>query len=178
MTDNETAEGPVHPPPPRRAPPPAAGPRLTVVTKVYHQVPGVDIDGPVIPSFALLLESDEEAYNRRVAVGEDWQEIDFGWIKPHDCALVHLCNAIVRPRSVIPTADELLEFRSHVLEVGKVIAAATDPDGRTPSQNEHVEPLFTLAVGQDVALSLVDGDRFRIRCRNGQGRYAVFAVPG
>ena len=54
--------------------------RLTLVSTVYHQVQGEKPQAFSSQS-TRFLDSDEQVYTRHLKVSEDWQALEFGWVK-------------------------------------------------------------------------------------------------
>lgn len=159
LPDDET---PLPDPDPR--PPSVTRARVTVVSRVYHQIPGEESKGPTNRPFYRWLDSLDQAYERSLKIGEDWKPLDCGWVERP--ALLVLANAAYRAPSRRPTDAELAAFMDKVLEVGIQIAPG-DP----------VEPFGEIPVGEDMRLSPLLIERFFIRCRSGEGKYSIFLVP-
>lgn len=111
--------------PPTPHPPPQGQrtPRLTVVGQTYYQAPD---DDPVLveEGWGRDLVSEEGVYRRRVKVGEQWVELDYGWAD-HPSLLV-IQNLGAPPRQSVPTEEERAADASLVLHVA--FADPTGPD--------------------------------------------------
>lgn len=144
--------------------------RLTVVQHVYHQQVGEQPKGPVPSRWSRWLDEDEEAYTRTVKVNQEWQPLELGHTK--GCSHLTLVNVLKRLPGLRPTKDEIEEFTSRVLEVG--IALSIPHAGETVT---GVHEIAEIPVGEDLRLSPLNLDNYRIRCRSGEGKYSIFLVP-
>lgn len=143
---------------------PVKSPRITVVENVYHQIPGENVNGPPPSRFYRWLESDEQAYTRSIKIGMEWQELDLGWLKGKQGALLIITNNLKRLPSRKPSAEEENEFYSKVLEIGIL-----ERDGK-------VTPIAYIPIGEDIRLPPLSLDRYRIRCQTENGKYLIFLV--
>lgn len=166
-----TAPLPPSPPPddqplPLRPPPVAARPRLTVVSATYHQVPGYDADGVApAPKYQRWLDSDEQAYNRTVRVGEAWEPLDAGWVGGIGASLLSLVNTTKSPFTRRPRPDE-----EEAEAVRCVVVGVTGNDGQVVEIGECRR-------GEELRLHPRSLDRYRVRSSAGESRYTVFVVP-
>lgn len=145
---------------------PVKKPRLTVVSNVYHQIPGEEVAGPPPSRFYRWLEGDDQAYSRSVKVRDKWQSLDLGWLdKVNGYSIVTIANGTKRLPSRKPTPAEEAEFYSRVLEVGLL-----ERDG-------EVTPIAYIPVGEDMRLPPLNLDKFRIRSRTVETKYLIFLLP-
>lgn len=134
--------------------------RATIILRVHHQCQdeGVTTGGC---SYDEELETDHEAYGRRLTVGEEWQPLDFGWVPVEDVGMVVVENLAGRNLRVNPTDDERREIADRVLEVrheGDAHAYAIPPRGADSFRS-------------------TDPASLRIRSRKGETKYKIMVVP-
>ena len=137
----------------------AAKSRLTVVETVYHQNPK-EQPTCVDSRHTQVIEGDEQVWQRRCKVGEEWTPIDQGWIEA--CSCFHVRNDEGR-FLINPTDAEREEVAARVLEIAFA------------GQVQHawlVRPGMTFRGEPSEARSLL------IRCRSGEARYTVTFFPG
>lgn len=145
-----------------------SAPRLTVVSNVYHQIPGEPVAGPPPSRHYRWLESDESAYSRTVKIDKEWAPIEMGHLSKVKCSMIYLANAVKRLPSRKPTTEEIEQFKAQILEV------AIQVEGT----NGDLLVLNDLPIGEDMRipnpriLSLL-----RIRCVTGAAKYSIFLVP-
>lgn len=144
---------------------PVKQPRITIVSSVYHQIPGDKTSGPPQSKYYRWLESDEQPYSRTVKVGIEWEPIDTGWLKDKEHSLLVITNSLKRLPSRKPTPEEEAEFYSHVLEIGWI------------EQDNSVTPIGYIPVGEDIRISPLNMHRYRIRSQTPDGKYSIFLVP-
>lgn len=150
--------------------------RVTLMTKMYHQLPDFDATSPQTTPYVELMENEEQPYQRRLKVGEEWVPIDFGWTAESGCAFIHIINEYRVRRRVTPMPEVKQEDLLHVLEIGKAIKGLVlSPNAQDGV--EYVEPMFALYVGQPITLSPLGQLQYRIRSRYGDGHYSVFCIP-
>src|SRR5437868_1913375 len=147
--------------------------RLTIVSKVYHNVPGQNTVGPEPVSFYRYLTTDEQAYSRTVKVGKEWQEIDIGWLKDIGCSYIQLINDTKRLPSKVPTKEVSDNIASRAIELG--IEVKTQ-DGREVGI-ELIIPICSFSPEEGTGLSPSDVSQLRVRCINGEARLTYFVVP-
>lgn len=144
---------------------PVKSPRITVVSNVYHQIPGEPPAAPPPTRFYRWIESEEQAYSRTVKIGLGWNPIDLGWlVDKGEYSIIILTNSLKRLPTRKPSAAEEQEFFSKVLEVGLL-----GSDG-------EVTPIAYIPVGEDMRLSPLNLDKYRIRSRSVDGKYSIFLV--
>ncbi len=140
--------------------------RLTVLNKVYVNLPGENTTGPEPISFYRWLESEERPYSRTIKVTEQWQAIDLGWLKDLPIAHIVFENETVRPLGKVPEQLELDEWRDKVLEVGIQVGEGI------------IEPFAYFPVGEGMSFSPSIPQDLRVRCRKGTGKLTYYIVAG
>lgn len=145
--------------------------RVTLITKLYYQPYGIEATAPTSAPYEEMLATEEQAYQRRLKVGEEWVPIDFGWTAESGCSFLHVVNEYKVRRRITPSPEDRKEELMHVLEIGKLI------DDRHNPVTEHVEPFCVLYVGQPITLSPLGQVQYRIRSRYGEGHYSVYCIP-
>jgi hypothetical protein len=139
--------------------------RYVVVSNINYQIPGENPRGPGTLRYSHDLRSRDEAdqaYERVVRVSEEWVEVDLGWAKK--CALLLLMNVATRLPGRTPTKEEKDEAAAKILQWG-----VSGPMGLVPVGN--------IPVGEATHFSPEDGVSIWVRCKSGQGRLSIFAVP-
>jgi hypothetical protein len=136
--------------------------KLTVVERVYHRQgnhPPLQIES----KFEHVLAVDEACYFRPgCKVTEDWQALDFGWLKDNAGTIV-IQNITGRFLSKIPTPDKKRELDAKLLEVG-VVAPIPIPFALVPPK-------------QNVRLNLMPGLTYLVRCQSGPAEFNLYAIP-
>ena len=145
------------------AEPPKPVNRLTVVETLYHQA-GYDEPESFVLSYERDLTTNEQVYDRRGSVGEEWQDLRFGWLTDENinCSLLRIVNHEGQQFQTIPTPEELAEVMGRVLEFCYAGGEET-PFLVRPKESTKLSP------------STLKG--LRIRCRKGTARYTVTAFP-
>ena len=88
--------------------------RVTVVEQVYHQI--LNEQPHLVESrFSRGLQSDEQAYERRLKVDEGGMPLDCGWLT--EASQLLIINEEGRNLQVIPTDEERKELAKKVLEI-------------------------------------------------------------
>lgn len=88
--------------------------RLTVVGHVYHQ----QRDSSPVASdiqFESNLDTDEQPYVRNAKVGEQWEKLDYGWIK--EASYILLKNDEGKLGFVNPTEMEKQDVLGRIVEI-------------------------------------------------------------
>jgi hypothetical protein len=164
--------------------PPPEGALLTVVGSFYHQGSGQQPTSQDI-RYSRQLRSNEQAYIRNTKIGEDWQPLDFGWVKVPGFFV--LTNNEGKFTGAQPTDRERQEARTHIIEFGIVSEllsqGLTKPKGRDmfsePLCPEQPVLLSFILPGEALSWSpATDPAQLRIRCRKGTARYTLWAVQG
>lgn len=111
------------------------------------------------------IESDEQAYTRRMQVGTDLQELDFGWFYGEsgiEAGVVLIANEEGVGKKVNPTPEEAAESLKRIIEVSFV---------GTPEFSIRVMP------GDSIPLCTADPRNLRIRCPSGKVRCLLTVFP-
>lgn len=133
--------------------------RVTVVEQVYHQI----LNGQphlVESRFSRDLESDEQAYERRLKVGEAGVPLDCGWVTKASQLLI--INEEGRNLQVNPTDEERKKLSEKVLEV-YYVQSLTSPWLVLPGESMRGCP------------STLEG--LRIRSQSGIIRFTLHVIP-
>jgi hypothetical protein len=141
----------------------AAPARLTVTETVYYQY-GQDQPVQASAQFGRTLDTEEQAYQRKVTVGEDWKPLDVGWAGPVPAMLVVANDEHRYVPPTIPTPEEAAALEAKVVEVG-----VTPPNGAVVGF-ARVRPRETCRFEPSA--------RVVVRCPAGRCRVVVFAAPG
>lgn len=137
--------------------------RITVVEQVYCQSDeGSDISMP--SSFSYRSSSDAQVWQRTKTVGEEWEQLERGWITSP--SLLLLRNEGGAARTTKPTADEREEDATRAIELGVLL------DGDDPLV------ISTIPHGQSARIPMpIRPSLLWVRCRNKSSRYTVHMVP-
>jgi len=142
--------------------------RLTVVTKVYVNLPGENTIGPEPISYYRWLESEERPYSRTISVNEQWSILDLGWLQEQSIAHIVFSNHTKRPLGKVPEQSVIDEWRDKAVELG--IA----PD----AMNAAVIPILYFSPEEGLGLSPTSPKNLRVRCRKGTAKLTYYIVPG
>lgn len=136
--------------------------RITVVEQVYCQSDeGSDLSMP--SSFSYRSESDAQVWQRTKTIGEEWEQLERGWVTSP--SLLLLRNEGCPARAIKPTPEQREDDASRLLELAVLI-------------NEGPFILSTIPPGQSARIPFpVRPDMLWVRCRNGSTRYTVHMVP-
>lgn len=143
--------------------------RIVVVENVYHQQHGEQPTG-VATRFSRTLGSEEQPYIRKATLGQDWQEIDRGWIE--EPGLLVLINESGPPPSVIPSDEETMELAARLIEV------AIKAPGEGKGKGEPFLMICRIPRGESLRIMPTDVAAIRIRCASGTARYSLYLFPG
>lgn len=148
------------PPRPRTAPVPmpTTG-RLTVIEKVYHQLPG---EQPTVAEhqFVRQLLSDEQPFARKFKVPHDWKVLDLGWIER--AGMLVLRNEEGRHPVVVPTPKERAEIDRRVIEV---------------AFDEGADPALVVLPGESCRFHPIRLRDVRVRCPAGMASATIHLNP-
>lgn len=74
--------------------------RVVVVEQVYHQTEGRD---PVMVEsrFSKPIGSQEQPYKRIMKIGQEWRDVDMGWLRGEKIAVLHLLNESKDKRCIV-----------------------------------------------------------------------------
>lgn len=167
---------PIQPDVPNPVAPPSRRSRITLATTLVHNVPGYDGRRPDVTRFSQNLESDEQHFEKRCRVGEEWAAIPLSdEIMNGGCSVLSVIN-----KTTIPT----------VAKQRAISPRRTDGRGVAVTEEAHwvvlivglqvgdeVYEFASLAPGQELPISPMRLDQYRVRAEEGQCRYNVFAVP-
>lgn len=151
------------PPPSTRSrtapvPMPTTG-RLTVIEKVYHQLPG---EQPTATEhqFVRQLRSDEQPFSRKFKVPREWKPLDLGWI---ECAgMLTIRNEEGRHPVVIPTHEQRADIDLRVIEV---------------AFDEGAEPALVVLPGESCRFHPARLRDVRVRCLHGMATATIHLNP-
>lgn len=130
--------------------------RLTVVESVYHQQPdGTNM--PISTQYSRVLKSDEQAFVRKMTVGESWVEVPYGWLQ--DCSLLVIHNESGKYRTTAPSPQEIEDAEAAVIEVA-------GPDK---------VPVFDVPAGESIRGKPRRG--LHVRCARGSVKCVVSCIP-
>lgn len=138
--------------------------RLTVCEQVYHR-PADDEPQQFSSAFSRELEISEQAYRRNGVATDDWQPLDYGWLKSVGMLVVH--NREGEHLQINPTPEEKAAIAKRVLMVAWIL-------------NDTCRGWWLIPPGEsmrgypdcaDAAATLC------VRARHQQARYTLFAVP-
>ena len=87
--------------------------RLVIVEETYYQCRGEE-PFQLTSRYVRHLDTEEQPYQRKITVTEEWQELDYGWVE--DISLVYIVNEEGRNRRTVPSAEELEESARKVVE--------------------------------------------------------------
>lgn len=174
--------------------------RIVVVENVYHQAEGGMNPTHVYPKYTQFLTTDEQPYLRHTKVGEQWVQLDTGWLK--ECSLIVLENMEGLFQFRNPTEQEVEEATKKVIEIGfssdleevqrAMVKTEVDPHtgrkmGRTmhsPPKSEQAkqgiqeyEAQLMIPPLQSQRIIPISPRRIYIRCRSGMARISISAFP-
>lgn len=143
-------------------PAPVAQPRtrITVQERVYHQNAG---DQPTLVEhqFERTLRSDEQPYQHRTKITEDWRPLGESWIER--ASVVMIKNNEGR-FSVNPTPQERAVADRKVVEIGVLVG-------------EEVVPVMLVYPNECERFTPIDFRAVRVRCRHGMASCVVSILP-
>jgi hypothetical protein len=157
---------------------PASKSRIGVVESVYCQQPG---DNPISAEsrFSRWLNTDEQPYSRKIKVTEEWQPLDWGWLKK--ASMLVVVNEEGRFLQVQPTPQERCDAISKVVEIGIAVCL----DGGTlnipfaeilPRESSRFSPCKSIEAG--LVLCCRHGEASLVlRCRHGEARCSIMLFP-
>lgn len=136
--------------------------RITIVNSAYFQP--VDGDPKLFDrKWSQALTTDEEPYQRKMKVGEEWQPLESGWLNG-EASLLVIQN--LKPRFDHNLSEaELKEVEEKAVELGS--ALYTD--------QKSVQVFSTVSVGRDVQIEPIG--RLMIRCAKGEAQVQYTFYP-
>jgi hypothetical protein len=154
---------------PREQPSPLTHARVVVLDTTYHQAAGGSPTA-VDHKWSRWLETDEQPYQRRMQVQQEWIPLDYGWLT--NVGLVMMQN-VGRKFHVKPTDAEKALAARDVVEIGAAIPSSHEFD-EVPSIN----PLFCIRPGESFRAEPVAGSKLYVRSSSGApATLLVFALP-
>lgn len=129
---------------------------LIVQETIYHITP--DGAESLAANSNRKLASDEQMYQRRCTATDKWEQLDTGWVK--DIALLHVENKEGR-FLINPSEEEREDSDKRVLEISycpEVVGGWLIP----PRETFRGTP---------------SGSTLYIRCKHGEAKYLVSAIP-
>lgn len=129
------------------------GSRITIVETVYYQRADRQPTS-VCTRFSTRSDSEEQHFTRELRVGQEWQTIDFGWVK--SVGMLVIVNEREKFQ-VRPTPERQAEADSRLVEIDNGGTWLIPPGGSHRG----------IPVGE-----------LRIRCRTGEARVTVTVFPG
>lgn len=163
--------------------------KIGVVESVYYRYSGA----PACDStsrFVRLITSDEQVYDRKLTIGEQWVKLDTGWLadKVGLLKIENLEGQGLWTRSN-PTNEQLEELRQKIIEVG--IIPPTETEDKKPmkvltflEEEEILKPMdqpipmFYIPPTESMRGTPVQASRLWLRCCKGKAKIRVFALPG
>ena len=132
--------------------------RIVFQGQVAHQLPN-EQPTAISLQYVKQLESDEQPYQRRCKVGEEWEVLDLGWIEGK-VSLIAIANLEGSFTQVNPTEEEKAESSHKILQIGCGNQALFD-----------IPPKETF-VGSPSSVK-----ELRIRCLSGYGKFNITIYP-
>lgn len=140
--------------------------RISVVERIIYQALTVGEQPYAVEHtfYRDLVTSDEQVYERKLKVGEEWQPLDLGWGKDWErIGLVYVENLEGQFKQLQPTEEEQAEANAKVLELSY--------DG--VSDEAWLVPPKETFRGYPA-----EPGRLMIRCQSGMARIMVRIFPG
>jgi hypothetical protein len=141
--------------------------RLTVVERIYHQIPG---EQPTLIDYrhSKLLESDESPYIRHnLKLTEEWTLLDKGWIEG-DVSSIVLSNEEGKSTQVNPTEEEVAALKKKIVEIAFVLGEI----GNFPSKShQEIPPSEQLRIFPSTGVQIF------LRSRCGISKASVTVYP-
>lgn len=132
--------------------------RITVVDTVVHYRKDI---GPTAydTRFSRELTTREQAYDREISVGEEWQPVSFGW-NAANCGMLILKNVGNRKPYIRSTVEERAEWAEKVIEV-----------------TSDINPQWEIRIGESMRGVPIGPGAILVRCRKGQTTLVVTVIP-
>ena len=147
--------------------PPISVNQITVVDKIYHRQ-GSESPTSVSSRFIRHLQTDEQVYERRTRVGEEWTPLEHGWIE--EAGMIVIQNTEGTTLQVIPTEEEKEETAAKILELSVT-------DGLLDSPPGVLAKPWLIPPGESFRGYPSDVSKLVLRCRSGVCRYNVHVYP-
>ncbi len=148
-------------------PEPSTKSTVNILSTVYHRNPG---ENPITLETNMRHElvSDEQPYQRRCRVGEEWEPLDFGWLAPKDGPLdvgsIHIVNEEGKFLQKQPTPEQRAKTEAKILEI------RVTPDNCCWGY-------FLIAPGQPFYNYPTQPKDLQIRCQKGIARFTITVFP-
>jgi hypothetical protein len=145
---------------------------ISVVETVYHQL----TDGQPIAvesRFSRSTETDEQPYQRKITVTEEWKSIDHGWIE--QVGMLHLSNE-EGVFSVMPTEEEKQEVLEKIVEIG-VAEIQSFANAKISFSPANILVCLIILPQESMRVVPYDIPRLRIRCRKGTAKCIITLFP-
>lgn len=150
---------------------------ITIVETVYHHCDGQSPSAPIESRYSRILKTNEQSYGpRRMTISEVWQPIDTGWLgnKREDLGgetvkvgMLSIHNLEGTQYSVQPSHEERAAMQRRVIEIGfqhdDLIAL--------------VHPAILILPGESTRFHPARASQIRVRCRCGQAKLSITAIP-
>lgn len=135
--------------------------RVTVQERVYHQNVG---EQPTLVEhqFERTLRSDDQPYQHKTKITEEWRPLGDSWIERASMVLIK--NTEGRFVTVNPTPQEKAVADRKVVEVGLVVGDA-------------VIPIMLVLPNECARFTPIDFRAVRVRCRHGMASCVVSLMP-
>lgn len=113
------------------------------------------------------LSSDEQPYERKCKIGEGTRPFDAGWVERPGLLIV----VNEGPRwQVVPTDAEAREAADRIIEVGVLEQVSLGTNS--------FKPLFLVRPGRQQEFEpALPPDQYHLRCRRGEARCVLWAIP-
>ena len=135
--------------------------RLTVIEKCYYQVYGESAKAlPKSIYTRFLKSSEQEAYQRTYKIGEEWGNLDTGWIE--DASMVIIKNLEGTKWTTIPSEKEREEVAKKVVRISY-----------EASDDKH----WVLEPGESMRGTPSHVQDLVLRCEKGEARITICIVP-
>lgn len=151
--------------------------RIVAVKTLTHEEPyGKPVS--VQSRYARLCDTNEQPWERRFSVGEDWQPLDCGWLEG-GCSRLVLANKPGR-RQNLPTKEERDADAARVVELALFAAPPEDPN-RTmhspPRPDPVTAPFAAVRPGDCIDFEPLCLAVLRVRCRAGSAECVLTLFP-
>jgi hypothetical protein len=139
--------------------PPEIPPRVVVLEKIYHQIPGED-PTLITSNFQYDVECDDQVFNRRHKITTDWILIETAWI--NQASMMIIQNLGPKRPNVQLGPDEMHELETRYMEVSL--------------RGDNEIDLF-IPVGQSIRIIPVYLNKLKIRCVRNDTTYEMSIFP-
>jgi hypothetical protein len=176
-------------------------PRLIVTSNLHHR----DKEGQVKSStskFVRILGSKEDAYMRKIIVGEEWVQLETAWIKPEQIGYLRIRNEGGRAFNIQPTPEQVQEEESRIVDVGYLLLNPEILSNFGLPEEKYVIPtvkskrtMFDSPLKEEPSIKIDPAPMWMIhphehmegkphltlpmflRCRRGEVSVTIFALP-